>query len=241
MGSCGSKRITRFQIVYTSGASAIGVPGCPDLACWTASIESVRIVLIANCTTCLSSGMDFSLTFFCFQGSHFAQASQVSFGLTEVCGEKRFDQIPGDGRSHGPAAHTKNIHVIIFDTLPRRKMVFDQRGVCALDLVGTDGGADTASTNCNAAVHHPCHDRPGQWNDEVGVIIVRRQLVGAKIDYLVTHRTKLCGQFLLQLKPAVIGGDSNAHIVSPSCSFALCRPHSSPAAAWSARTRAFAA
>src|SRR5271169_6683428 len=48
MGSCGSKRITRFHRVYTRGASAIGVPGCPDLACWTASIERVRIVLMAN-------------------------------------------------------------------------------------------------------------------------------------------------------------------------------------------------
>ena len=28
------------------GASAMGVPGCPELACWTASIESVRMVLI---------------------------------------------------------------------------------------------------------------------------------------------------------------------------------------------------
>lgn len=27
---------------------AMGVPGCPDLACWTASIESVRMVLIDN-------------------------------------------------------------------------------------------------------------------------------------------------------------------------------------------------
>src|SRR5437016_10070187 len=31
IGSCGSKHITRFQSVYTSGASAIGVPGVPGL------------------------------------------------------------------------------------------------------------------------------------------------------------------------------------------------------------------
>src|SRR5262244_807362 len=48
IGSCGSKCITRFQSVYTSGASAMGVPGCPDLACCTASIESVRMVLIQS-------------------------------------------------------------------------------------------------------------------------------------------------------------------------------------------------
>ena len=44
IGSAGSKRSTRFQSVYTSGASAIGVPGCPDFACCTASMESVRMV-----------------------------------------------------------------------------------------------------------------------------------------------------------------------------------------------------
>src|SRR5258706_3561785 len=30
------------------GAAPIGAPGCPELAFWTASIESVRIVLIAR-------------------------------------------------------------------------------------------------------------------------------------------------------------------------------------------------
>src|SRR5215472_6826495 len=52
IGSWGSKRMTRFQSVYTNGASAMGVPGCPDLACCTASIESVRMVLIANWSNC---------------------------------------------------------------------------------------------------------------------------------------------------------------------------------------------
>ena len=40
--------MTRFQSVYTSGASAIGVPGWPELAAWTASIDSVRMVLMAS-------------------------------------------------------------------------------------------------------------------------------------------------------------------------------------------------
>src|SRR6516164_1658993 len=49
MGSLGSNLRTRFQIVYTTGASAIGVPGWPEFAACTASIESVRIVLMASC------------------------------------------------------------------------------------------------------------------------------------------------------------------------------------------------
>ena len=36
--------ITRVYSMYASGASAIGVPGWPEFAFCTASIESVRIV-----------------------------------------------------------------------------------------------------------------------------------------------------------------------------------------------------
>src|SRR5262249_39032509 len=46
--------MTRFQSVKTRGASAIGVPGCPDFACWTASIDSVRMQLIDNWSNCAS-------------------------------------------------------------------------------------------------------------------------------------------------------------------------------------------
>jgi hypothetical protein len=34
------------RIRKAAGARAIGVPGCPELAAWTASIDSVRIVLM---------------------------------------------------------------------------------------------------------------------------------------------------------------------------------------------------
>src|SRR5215472_15127998 len=62
IGSWGSKRMTRFQSVYTSGASAMGVPGCPDLGCWTASIESVRMVLIDSWSNCsLVMGVTFGV------------------------------------------------------------------------------------------------------------------------------------------------------------------------------------
>jgi hypothetical protein len=47
----------------------------------------------------------------------------MSLRFTKLGGEKSLDQIPGYGWSHSPAAHAKNIHVIVLDTLPRRKMV----------------------------------------------------------------------------------------------------------------------
>src|SRR2546425_4017960 len=44
IGSSGSKRSCRCQSAYATGAIAMGVPGCPEFACCTASIASVRIV-----------------------------------------------------------------------------------------------------------------------------------------------------------------------------------------------------
>src|SRR5215218_11335635 len=48
IGAPGSKRRNFCQTVYMTGASAIGVPGWPELAAWTASMQSVRIVSIAS-------------------------------------------------------------------------------------------------------------------------------------------------------------------------------------------------
>src|ERR1700740_1439429 len=45
-GSAGSKRRNCCHKQYATGASAIGVPGCPELAACTASMERVRIVLM---------------------------------------------------------------------------------------------------------------------------------------------------------------------------------------------------
>src|SRR5512143_3494010 len=40
---------------YESGASPIGVPGCPDFAFWTASTDRNRIALIARFSSTLFS------------------------------------------------------------------------------------------------------------------------------------------------------------------------------------------
>src|SRR5467141_2985525 len=76
IGSTGSKRMTRFHSVYTSGASAIGVPGCPDFACCTASIDRVRIVLIDSWSSCSLVIVSPSLV----QRRHLAEAPEVCGG-----------------------------------------------------------------------------------------------------------------------------------------------------------------
>ena len=42
--------------------------------------------------------------------------------LTELCRQEDLDKFPGDGRPCGPAAHANDIHVIVFDSLPRGEL-----------------------------------------------------------------------------------------------------------------------
>jgi len=47
----------------------------------------------------------------------------MSLCLTNPGREKSLNKIPGDGWSDSSAAHTKNVHVVVFDTLPCRKVI----------------------------------------------------------------------------------------------------------------------
>ena len=57
----------------------------------------------------------------CFHARHFRQAPQVPVGLTELGGEERLHEIPGDGRPDGPSAHAQDVEVIVLDALLSRK------------------------------------------------------------------------------------------------------------------------
>src|SRR5260221_595509 len=143
-----------------------------------------------------------------FDGSDFAKASQVALVLTELSGQEGLNEIPGHRRSYSPSAHAKDVHMIILDTLPGREMVVDQSGTNTLNLVGANRCADTTAANRNATIHFPRNHGLTERDNEVGIIVVGGQLVSAEIDDLVPCGAELSDQFLLQTKPAVIGGNS---------------------------------
>src|SRR5215471_20529301 len=126
IGSFGSNRISRFQIVYTNGASAIGVPGCPDLACCTASMESVRIVLMhsssmpisdATGTTCVTLMFDLLTNSLVnglrFKRGHLTQPADVAFFSGEPSYQEGIHKVSGNSESDDPAAHTEDVHIVM--------------------------------------------------------------------------------------------------------------------------------
>ena len=98
---------------------------------------------------------------------------KVSLGLTELGGQECLDEVPGHGRSDGAASQTEDVHVIVLDPLPGRKVVVDQRGADPGNLVGADRRADSAAADRHPAVHLPRDDRLGEGDDEVRIVVAR--------------------------------------------------------------------
>jgi len=98
-------------------------------------------------------------------------------------------------------------------------MVLDQARVDTFDLVGTNRSPHAAAANCQTSLHFSGRYAPCQRYDKIGIIIVQDQLTGAEIDYFMFCFTQLGGQLLLQLEPAVVTCDSNAHDEIPSSRF----------------------
>ena len=141
------------MVLMHSWSSSVPVIGC------TISKTLTGLSLFADCLR--------------FEGSHFAEASQVPVRLTEPGIQKRLGQVPGNGRSHRAASHTNDVHVIVLDALPGREMVVDQSGANAWNLVGTDAGTHAAAADRHAAFHLASGDSLSEWNDEIGIVIAR--------------------------------------------------------------------
>ena len=146
-----------------------------------------------------------------FQGSDLFEATQISFGLAIFGSEEGFNEVPGHRRSNSSTAHAKDVHVVVFDALPGRKMIVDQAGPNALDLVGADHRADAAATNRYAAINLARCYGVGERNDEVGIIVIGHQTVRAEIHCVMAGRAQLADKFLFQIKSTVIGSNAHAH------------------------------
>src|SRR5712671_4391948 len=91
-------------------------------------------------------------------------------------------------------------------------MILNEARPNALDLVGTDRRPDAATTNRHAAVNLSRRHRLRERDDEVGIIVVRLGSVRTEIHDLMRGCAELDENFLLQMKPAMIGSDTNTHI-----------------------------
>ena len=146
-----------------------------------------------------------------FKNGYFGEATQVPFDLAVIGGKKCLHQIPGQCGANDATAETQDVHVVVLDTLPCGKMIFDQAGAYAFDFISTYCRAHSAAANGNASFHLARGDGPRQRCDEIGEIILGHQEMCAKIHDLVTSLFEAGQYIMLQSKTAVISCNSNAH------------------------------
>src|SRR5215831_8708749 len=110
----------------------------------------------------------------------------MSGRVAEFRGQERLNKIPRYGSPDGAATDADDVHVVVFDPLSRGKVVMNQSGTDARNLVGADRGADTAAANGDSALHGARRNRLGQRDDEVRIVVVGAQLVRSEIDDIVS-------------------------------------------------------
>src|SRR5262249_49799067 len=164
----------------------------------------------------------------------------------ELRGQERLHEIPGHGRANDAATDADDVHVIVFDSLSRRKVIVNQSGPGPRNLVRADRGAHAAAADGHSALHRARRHRAGEWDDEVRIVVVGAQLVRAEVDDVVSGGAQSPRQVLLQCKAPVISRDAHAHGVfsalwlqrSDGRGAANESARRAPAASWSASTTA---
>src|SRR5262249_61243530 len=119
---------------------------------------------------------------------------------------------PGGGGPEGAAADADDVHVVVFASLSRGKVVMNQSGTGARNFVGADRGPDAAAAHGDSALDGARRDRLGERDDEVRIVVVGAQLVRSEVDHIVSGGAQTRGQVLLQLQSPVIGRDSQVHV-----------------------------
>src|SRR4029453_1780837 len=192
----------------------MGVPGCPDLAACTASMDSVRIVLMASRSRSASlmappfglAGMTSRL-----ERSHLAETAEVPCGLAVLRAEKGLDQVPGQLRPDGPSAQAENVHVIVLHALAGREVILDETGSPPWNLFGAHRDAHSAPAYCQPALHRARHQRTTERLHEVRIVVGGGEDMGAEGRHLVSGGTQPSHHVFLQVKSTVIGRDAHAH------------------------------
>src|SRR6266481_6850180 len=128
----------------------------------------------------------------------------MSLCLTKLGCEKRLDQIPRQFRAFDAPAQTDDIEVVVLNALLRRKMILNQTSADAFNFVRTNRCADTAAANRHTTIHRVSGHSLPKWNDEVGIIIIGRQLVSTEVHDLVAGGFQSNDQLLFQVKAAVV-------------------------------------
>src|SRR5262249_21832736 len=96
----------------------------------------------------------------------------MSGRVAEFRGQERLNKIPRDGGPDGTAADADDVHVVVFHSLSRGKVVMNQPGTGPGNFVGADRGPDAAAADGASALHGARRDRLGQGDDEVRIVVV---------------------------------------------------------------------
>jgi hypothetical protein len=123
--------------------------------------------------------------------------------------EEGLNQLPRGRVADDEAAEADDIEVVVLDALVRGKCFMDQARAGARHLIGGHTRPNAAAAHGHAPVHFAARDGASQRNNEIRVVILRLRTEISEIGHVMTGLAQSPDKMLLQLKAAVVRGDSD--------------------------------
>jgi hypothetical protein len=150
-----------------------------------------------------------------FERRYLAKPPDVPLGSAKSGCQEGVNEVLGHSRTDDPAAHAHDVHVVVFHSLPGREVIVNQPRADARNFVGTHRGTDAAAADSHTPLHASGNNRPGQRDNEVGIVIAGINLESADVNQFMAGFAKMGDQFFLQRKSGVIRGNPHSHVMPP--------------------------
>ena len=135
----------------------------------------------------------------------------MSFRAAETGCEECLDELPGQRRSQRPPAETKDVHIVVFHSLPGGKNLMDQCRPNAANLVRRHARPHAAAADGDSSLDVFFGHGASERQHEIGIIVGRFERRRAKIATLVPGPLKKGHKILFHFGPAMIRSDADTH------------------------------
>jgi transketolase len=141
----------------------------------------------------------------------FFQPSTVTLASIELCPQEDAHEVGGELGADHFGAETKDVHVVVLDTLVRRVDIVTHGCPDAGELVRGHRGPDAGATDEHAAHGLAAPNGLTDLARRVRVIDRGIGIVHAEIDHLVPERADRLGDAVFELDAAMVESDGNFH------------------------------
>jgi len=140
----------------------------------------------------------------------------MALRAAEARREEGLDDLQRNRVADDEAAEADHVQVVVLDALVRGERFMNEARANARHLICGNASSHSAAANGHTPIHFATRHGTRQTHDKIGIVIVGLQPVVSEVDHRTARVTQPCGEMVLQVKAAVVRGESDPHRAYPT-------------------------